>query len=167
MEVLKNTTASNIFEELPRRRSPVPSTTALAKGQEAFPQPFERQALRDRRRSPRYKTLPVTAHELCRISELDVLAANALPRSSQGRRFDDVSVSTEAVRAARTIGVSAYLDDSLDRLVEANAESGWAAVGAREFTSSGSRLISVEEQADQEEAEDELSKLVPGNYIGF
>lgn len=60
------------------------------KGQEQFPAPFEREKLNDRRRNTRYRTTPVTNHELYDIPESSPqqLRRGQKPPETGPSRFD-------------------------------------------------------------------------------
>lgn len=60
------------------------------KGQEPFPAPFEREKLHDRRRNARYRTTPVTTHELYDIPESSPKQQRRGPKPTEtgSSRFD-------------------------------------------------------------------------------
>lgn len=69
----------NVFKSQPKSMAQVKKV----KGQEIYPQPFKREKLKERRKSSRYKTLPVTLEELSQIPELEPLK---LARSRQSQK---------------------------------------------------------------------------------
>ena len=74
------------------------------KGQENYPEPLRHQKRQDRRKNPRYKTLPINLHELGLISEIEALASS---RRAPGGK----TVKTDVTPAP---------DDNHDVLIESN-----------------------------------------------
>ena len=76
------------------------------KGQENYPEPLRHQRRQDRRKNPRYKTLPINLHELGLISEIEALKSSRLAPGGKTVKAD----------------VTNAPDDNYDVLVETNAQ---------------------------------------------
>ena len=109
---IQKKTSQNIFEQLQQQSHQTPGSRHPAKrvkGQEMYPGPLRHQKRQDRRRNPRYKTLPINLHELGHISEIEALKPSV--RSPGG----------ETVKAA-DMTHDDRTDDIYDVLVEVDAQ---------------------------------------------
>ena len=113
---IQKKTSLNVFKQLQQQSQQQPGKGHIVKkvkGQETYPEPLQRERLRERRKNPRYKTLPVSLRELGNIREMESLK----PQRSVP---DDQSVEVEVEMTF--VADDPQTDEDFDTLVEINAQ---------------------------------------------
>ena len=114
-EIIKNTSL-NIFRQQ-QKLADMEKPIRKIKGQEIAPQPFRREKLKDRRKDARFKTQPITIHELNTIKE------SGEPLEPISLHVKHLSKKREQRKRAEEMRLK-MLEDSedsdFDRLVEVN-----------------------------------------------
>ena len=113
---IQKKTSLNVFKQLQQQSQQQPGKGHIVKkvkGQETYPEPLQRERLRERRKNPRYKTLPVSLRELGNIVEMESL-------KTQRSVPDDQPVEVEVEMTF--VADDPQTDEDFDTLVEINAQ---------------------------------------------
>ncbi|KAK2193999.1 hypothetical protein NP493_3g01046 [Ridgeia piscesae] len=113
---IQKKTSLNVFKQLQQQSQQQPGKGHIVKkvkGQETYPEPLQRERLRERQKNPRYKTLPVSLRELGNIVEMESL-------KTQRSVPDDQPVEVEVEMTF--VADDPQTDEDFDTLVEINAQ---------------------------------------------